>query len=144
MSRAINEEAPLEGIVSRLAGPKRELLPAGYGIASSPTGAGVCQAACGVCSICSAYNSHLRVLAENHPIDAINSRNAAYGRHPEAIAHSLQIRAEHYQVALREEGEAMELVRKAAQALAEAEEALNDASVQLTLTRNGLFKACGL
>lgn len=57
---------------------------------------------------------------------------------------SIKSRAEFYQVALREEGEAKEVLRKAQADLAKAEEALNDASAQLTLTRDGLFKACGL
>lgn len=64
---------------------------------------------------------------------------------------SIKSRAEFYQVALREEGEAKDVVAAAQRDVLEAQrklglahEALNDASAQLTLTRDGLFKACGL
>lgn len=87
-----------------------------------------CIKECGVCAECARYMS-----------TRCPPRNVAQ---PTEI--SIKSRAEFYQVALREEGEAKEVLRKAQADLAKAEEALNDASAQLTLTRDGLFKACGL
>lgn len=105
MSRAINEEAPLEGIVS--------------GTVTIRHSRETCVAGCGQCDACITY------LAKH-------------------VQTPLKSRAEFYQVALREEGEAQEALRKAEEALATAQEAYRDASAQLILTRDGLFKACGL
>lgn len=89
-----------------------------------------CSNACGVCEVCVNY-MRSGAFANVQVKDKIGQPN-------------LKSRAEFYQVALREEGEAKEALRKAQADLAKAEEALNDASAQLTLTRDGLFKACGL
>lgn len=105
MSRPINENAPLEGIVS--------------GTATVRHSRDTCVATCGQCDTCI---THMVSLSET-PIKS---------------------RAEFYQVALREEGEAAAKLHQAEQVLAEAQEAFRDASAQLILTRNGLFKACGL
>lgn len=56
----------------------------------------------------------------------------------------VNLKAEHYSIALREEGEAEANYANALKALTAAEEALNDASVQTTLARADLFKVCGL
>lgn len=89
-----------------------------------------CDIACGGCDACIRY-MRSGVLAE-----PVTSNLATQP--------TIKSRAEFYQIALREEGEAKEVLRKAQAELAKAEEALNDASAQLILTRDGLFKACGL
>lgn len=89
-----------------------------------------CATACGGCATCVRY-MRSGVFANVQVKDKVTQPN-------------LKSRAEFYQVALREEGEAKEALRKAQAELTKAEEALNDASAQLTLTRDGLFKACGL
>lgn len=106
MSRPINEEAPLSGIV--------------IGDASIRHPHSTCATNCGECDTCVT-----RIV--DH-----------------AKACPLKSRAEFYQVAIREEGEAKLKLHEAQQNLRIAQEAYNDASAQLTLTRNGLFKACGL
>lgn len=109
MSRPINEDAPLEAIVS--------------GTASIRHSHNTCVTTCGECDTCITYL-------------------VKHGLRP--VPTPLKSRAEFYQVALREEGEAQEALRKAEAALAIAQEACRDASAQLILTRDGLFKACGL
>ena len=87
-----------------------------------------CTKECGDCDYCVRY---IRALSPA-PVVTLNTQP------------TIKSRAEFYQIALREEGEAKEVLRKAQAELAKAEEALNDASAQLILTRDGLFKACGL
>lgn len=98
-------------------------LTLGKGAAITP-----CIQGCGTCAECIRY-----VRSINQPKPAVQV--------PEL---SIISRAEFYQVALREEGEAKAKLLEAEQALAVAQEAFSDASTQLTLTREGLFKACGL
>lgn len=108
MSRPINEDAPLDGVVHSVIKP--------------------CARECGHCADCVRYTR------------AINPPKAS----PQIPELSIKSRAEFYQVALREEGEAQGALLKAEAALATAQEACRDASAQLILTRDGLFKACGL
>ena len=110
MSRAINEDAPLDGVLTAKVIP---IVP--------------CITACGECSDCVRYLRSIHTPAQ-HKVPEL----------------SIKSRAEFYQVALREEGEAKVKLLEAEQALRVAQEAFSDASTQLTLTRDGLFKACGL
>lgn len=56
----------------------------------------------------------------------------------------VNLKAEHYSIALREEGEARQSHAIALTNLRSAEEALRDATAQTTLARADLFKVCGL
>lgn len=89
-----------------------------------------CVTACGGCDACIRY-MRSGVLAEPVTVSL-------------ATQPTIKSRAEFYQIALREEGEAKEALRKVQAELVKAQEALNDATAQLILTRDGLFKACGL
>lgn len=56
----------------------------------------------------------------------------------------VNLKAEHYSIALREEGEARQSHATALANARLAEEALSDAIAQTTLARADLFKSCGL
>lgn len=94
-----------------------------------------CSKECGECSECIRY---VRAMTP--------AKVVTFNTHP-----SIKSRAEFYQIALREEGEAKEVVAEAQRYVLDAQrklglaqEALNESTAQLILTRDGLFKACGL